>query len=57
MFGITIPGDAFERAPRLQALYPVDGKTGRIPIRVPIEGQLWEVTLKQAEDLYLQGQR
>jgi hypothetical protein len=57
MFEITIPGDAFERAPRLQTLYPVDGKTGRIPMRVPIEGQLWEVTLKQAEDLYQQGQR
>jgi hypothetical protein len=57
MFGITIPGDAFERAPRLQQLYPIDPKTGRIPMQVPIEGELWELTLKQAEDLYLQGQR
>ena len=31
--------------------------TGRIPIQVPIEGHLYELTLKQAEDLYQQGQR
>jgi hypothetical protein len=54
---ITVPGDAFERAPRLQALYPVDDSTGRIPMRVPLEGNLYELTLKQAEDIYLQGQR
>ncbi len=54
---ITIPGDAFERAPRLQALYPVNRSTGRIAMRVPIEGGIYEVTLKQAEDVYLQGQR
>jgi hypothetical protein len=54
---ITIPGDAFERASRLQALYPVDRSTGRIAMRVPIEGSIYEITLKQAEDVYLQGQR
>lgn len=57
MFRITIPGDAFERAPQLQQLYPKDGSTGRIPMRVPIEGHLYELTLKQAEDIYQQGQR
>jgi hypothetical protein len=56
-FLITIPPDAFERAPRLQALYPVDSGTNRIPMRVPLEGHLYELTLKQAEDLYQQGQR
>jgi hypothetical protein len=54
---ITIPGDAFERATRLQALYPVDRATGRIAMRVPIEGTISDVTLKQAEDIYVQGQR
>ena len=54
---ITIPGDAFERAPRLQALYPVDRSTGRIAMRVPIEGDIYDVTFNQAEDVYLQGQR
>lgn len=54
---ITIPGDAFERAPRLQELYPVDSVSGRIPIRVPIDGHLYELTLRQAEDIYQQGRR
>lgn len=54
---ITVPGDAFERAPRLQALYPADRSTGRVPMRVPIEGNLYDLTLKQAEDIYQQGQR
>lgn len=54
---ITIPGDAFERASRLQALYPVDRGTGRIAMRVPIEGSIFDITLKQAEDVYVQGQR
>ena len=54
---ITIPGDAFERAPRLQEQYPKNPTTGRIPIRVPIEGNLYELTLKQAEDIYQKRQR
>lgn len=55
--GITIPGDAFERAPHLRTLYPPDPVSGRIPMRVPIEGQLYELTLRQAEDIYQQGRR
>ena len=39
----------FDRAARLRQLYPVDGGTGRIFMRVPIEGHLYELTLKQAE--------
>jgi hypothetical protein len=54
---ITVPGDAFERAPRLQSLYPPDPVSGRIPMRVPIEGHLYELTLRQAEDIYQQGRR
>lgn len=57
MFRITIPHDAFERAPRLQELYPVNPASNRIPIRVPIEGDLYELTLKQAEELYQLGRR
>ena len=56
MFRISIPGDAFDRAARLRQLYPVDGGTGRIFMRVPIEGHLYELTLKQAEDIYQQRQ-
>lgn len=54
---ITIPPDAFERAGRLQQMHPVDAVTNRIPIEVPIEGNLYELTLKQAEDIYQQGRR
>jgi hypothetical protein len=54
MFRISIPGDAFDRATRLRQLYPVDATTGRVVMRVPIEGHLYEITLKQAEDIYQQ---
>lgn len=56
-FRITIPGDAFDRGPKLQQRYPVDPATGRIPIMVPIEGYLYELTLKQAEETYQLGTR
>ncbi len=56
-FQITVPADAFERAPRLKQQLPVDPKLNRIPMIVPIEGTLYELTLKQAEDLYQQGRR
>jgi hypothetical protein len=56
-FQITIPGDAFECGPELQRLYPADGTTGRIPLMVPINGNLYELTLQQAEDIYRQGKQ
>jgi hypothetical protein len=54
---ITLPGDAFERAPKLRELYPLDSVSGRIPMRVPVAGHLYELTLRQAEDIYQQGRR
>lgn len=57
MFRITIPHDAFERAPRLAQNYPVNSTTNRIPIDVPIKGNLYELTVKQAEGLYQLGRR
>ena len=54
---LTLIGDAFERGRELQARYPVDSATGRIPLSVPIEGSIYELTLKQAEAIYQQGQR
>jgi hypothetical protein len=56
-FRVTLPGDAFERAPQLQVLYPLDAATGRVPLRVPVSGYLYELTLPQAEDIYQQGER
>ncbi|MEO5712113.1 MAG: hypothetical protein ABIT37_01380 [Luteolibacter sp.] len=51
-FKISIPQDAFENAPKLSAQYPVDPLTRRIPLMVPIDGGLYEITLKQGEAIY-----
>lgn len=56
-FRITIPGDAFERGAHLREAYPVDEATGRVPMNVPIDGYLYELTLKQAGEIYEQGKR
>jgi len=50
-FRITIPGDAFERAEVLRNAFPVDPGNGRIPIDVPIQGTIYEITRRQAEEL------
>lgn len=52
---ITLPPNAFERAPKLAAKFPVDPKLGRISMAVPIEGNLYEITMKQAEEIYQLG--
>lgn len=57
LFKITLPSDVFERAPRLVEQFPVDTTIGRVPLMVPIEGGLYEITLKQAEEIYQQGRR
>jgi hypothetical protein len=57
LFRITLLADAFERTPKLTAQFPVDANIGRIPMMVPIEGSLYEITLTQAEDIYQQGTR
>jgi hypothetical protein len=57
LFRITLLPDAFERAPKLVEQFPVDPASGRIPMMVPIEGDLYELTLKQAEEIYQQRSR
>jgi hypothetical protein len=57
MFRISVPGDAFEMAPRLRQVYPSNAGDSRIYMQVPIEGNLYELTLKQAEDVYQLRQR
>lgn len=54
---ITLLPDSFERAPKLAEKFPVDPESGRVPMMIPIEGSLFEITLKQAEDIYQQGKR
>jgi hypothetical protein len=56
-FKISIPADAFERTPKLAEQFPIDPISRRISMVVPIEGSIYEVTLKQAEDIYQQGRR
>jgi len=56
-FDITIPGDAFERAGELQNVYPMDPNTKRVSIFVPIEGHLYQLTEKQAQEIYREGRR
>lgn len=52
LFRVTLPQDAFERAPKLMERFPLDQATKRIPLMVPIEGELIDITLKQAEEIY-----
>jgi len=56
-FQITIKGDSFARAPELKALYQPDPATGRIQLDVPIEGTIYDLTVKQAEDIVVKGRR
>lgn len=56
-FLLEIPGDAFERAQALREIHAADSGTGRIPLEVPLAGTLFELTLDQAEDLYVKGKR
>ena len=56
-FLISLLPDAFERAPRLVQQFPIDAKSGRIPMVIPISGTLYELTLSQAQDIYQQGTR
>ncbi len=54
---ITLPPDAFERAPILRDLHGRAAGSGRVPLKVPVEGTFYELTLGQAETIYSQGTR
>jgi hypothetical protein len=56
-FDISLPPDAFDRAPVLRGQYPGAGSSRRIPLKVPMQGSLHELTLDQAESIYRQGGR
>ncbi len=56
-FKITLIGTAFDRAPELKAFYPATSVSGRIPLTVPIEGVLYEVTADLANTIYKKGRR
>lgn len=54
---MQIPGDAFERSPLLRESHPADPSTKRIALEVPLAGTLFELTLEQAEEVYVKGRR
>ena len=56
-FRITLPPDTFDNVPALRELMPVDPQSGRIPLEVPVKGDIYSLTFAQAEELYLRGQR
>lgn len=57
MFQMTVPPDTFENVQALREFLPVDPQTGRIPLDVPIKGDIYSLTFEQAEDLYVRGRR
>jgi len=56
-FTVTLPPDAFQSAEKLASEFPKNPQTGRITMTVPIEGGLYDVTLKQADEIYQKGKR
>ena len=50
-FRISIPGDAFDTSEVLRQSYPVDPGNGRISLDVPLQGTIYELTQRQAEDV------
>ncbi|MGL5016574.1 MAG: hypothetical protein ACRDBP_00450, partial [Luteolibacter sp.] len=56
-FVVTLLPDSFELAPRLLEKFPVDAKTNRIPLVVPIRGTISQLTEEQAKEIYQQRTR
>lgn len=56
-FTVWLPKEAFARAPQLAEKFPVDTKTSRIPVKVPVDGVLYDITIGQAEEIYKMGTR
>jgi hypothetical protein len=56
-FQITLLPDTFDNVQALREFLPVDPQTGRIPLDVPIKGDIYSITFDQTENLYLRGQR
>lgn len=56
-FQISLPKDAFNKAQGLAEAYPMRDPSGRILMDVPLKGVLYELTLKQADEIYAKGTR
>lgn len=57
LFQLTVPAETFANTPVLREAFPVDPQTGRIPLDVPLMGDLYSLTFDQTEDLYLRGKK
>ncbi len=57
MVEISLPKEAFEKAPGLASVYPKRDAAGRILMKVPLAGTLFDLTLNQAEEVYEKGAR
>ena len=52
---IGLKSDAFDKAEKLKAFYPVDENSRRIWMPIPLSGRLQTLTREQAEQLYVLG--
>ena len=51
-FEVSLPKETFDNAGKLSEIYPLRDQAGRILLRVPLEGGIQDLTLKQSEDIY-----
>ena len=51
-FEVSFPKETFAKAAKLSEIYPLRDLAGRILMRVPLEGDIQDLTLKQSEDIY-----
>lgn len=56
-FEISLPKEAFDKAPKLKEMYPLRDDEGRILMRVPLQGLIYDLTLEQTEGIYENGAR
>jgi hypothetical protein len=56
-FEISLPKEVFDKAPKLKDIYPLRDDMGRIRMRVPLEGLIYDLTLEQTDEIYENGAR
>ncbi len=54
---ISLPKEVFDKAPKLKDTYPLRDDMGRILMRVPLDGLIYDLTLEQADGIYENGKR
>lgn len=54
---ISLPKEVFDKAPKLRDTYPLRDDMGRILMRVPLDGLIYDLTLEQADGIYEIGKR